>query len=69
MTTSQQDPILTGGLNTHCEQKEHFIVVHTWTCASISDTQTKKLKKGKEERKDRWLMGNFSQNGLKITNN
>lgn len=63
MTTSQQDPILTGGLNTHCEQKGHFIVVRTWTHASISDMQKKR------ERKGRWLMGNFGQNGLKITNN
>lgn len=45
MTTSQQDPILTGGLNTHCEQKGHFIVVRTWTRASISDMQKEKEKK------------------------
>lgn len=45
MTTSQQDPILTGGLNTHCEQKGHFIVVRTWTHASISDMQKKRKKK------------------------
>lgn len=49
MTTSQQDPILTGGLNTHCEQKGHFIVVRTWTHASISDMQKKKEKKEREK--------------------
>lgn len=52
MTTSQQDPILTGGLNTHCEQKGHFIVVRTWTRASISDMQKEKEKKKRERAGD-----------------